>query len=111
MPRAALLGQRRAPVQLDLEAGPAAGDTLVAAALKILTQPCSNLKASWTQRAAQLWCEGLLRPPMAAGQDAGLRLPDTPARDAKVRPQSTTPEHSAHAFASRHALPPSLLMA
>ncbi len=83
MPRPA--GAQRAGLRLDLEQGPAAGDTLVTAALKILTQPCSDLKAAWTQSAAQLWRDGLLQPPPLDAQDA-LRMAvlDTPARDAKV---------------------------
>ena len=85
MPRPAPAGEQRAGVQLDLGQGPAAGDTLVAAALKILTQPCSDVKAAWTQAAAQLWRDGLLHPPEVDAQNVlAMAVPDTPARDAKV---------------------------
>ncbi len=85
MPRPALAGPQRAGVWLDLGQGPAAGDSLVAAALKILTQPCSDAKAAWTQSAAQLWREGLLQPPALDREDAlATAVPDTPARDTKV---------------------------
>ena len=85
MPRAAPSDQERAPAVFKLEAGPTAGDTLVAAALKILQQPSSDLKAAWTQHAAQLWHDGLLRPPMFAEGNLNMQPADTPARDSNVR--------------------------
>ena len=85
MPRPASSGEKRGGVQLDLEPGPASGDTLVAAALKILRQTSSDLKAAWTQRAAELWRNGLLQPPSFDCRKAvEPRPPDTPARDPKV---------------------------
>ena len=92
MPRPPPAGGQRAGARLDLGQGPAAGDTLVAAALKILTQPCSDAKAAWTQSAAQLWRDGLLQAPAPDGRAVpATGVPDTPARDAKVLMRFATP--------------------
>ena len=41
-------------------AAPEAGDTLVAAALKVMLQPDPWLKAAYTQQAVQLWQTGAI---------------------------------------------------
>ena len=60
---------------------PGPGDTLVAAALKVLRQSEASLKASWTMQAADLWRRGEISV-VACGSDPAP--PDTPARGGEV---------------------------
>ena len=60
---------------------PKAGDTLVAAALRVLLQPDPNLKAAWSSQIARLWKSGDITA-IACGEEP--QPPDTPARPAYV---------------------------
>jgi uncharacterized ferritin-like protein (DUF455 family) len=61
---------------------PRAGDTLAAAARKILQQPEPGLKAEWTQQAAELWRSGGISDTHADGEPLP---PATPGRSSKVK--------------------------
>ncbi len=60
---------------------PKAGDTLVAAALRVLQQPDPNLKAAWSNQIAGLWKSGDISA-IACGEEP--QPPDTPSRPACV---------------------------
>lgn len=60
---------------------PKAGDTLVAAALRVLQQPDPNLKAAWSNHIAGLWKSGDISA-IACGEEP--QPPDTPSRPACV---------------------------
>lgn len=61
---------------------PQTGDTLTAAARKILQQPEPEIKAQWTRLAADLWKSGDISVTHADGEPSP---PDTPARSSKVQ--------------------------
>lgn len=60
---------------------PQVGDTLCAAACKVLHQPEPTVKAQWTQLAADLWRSGGISETHTDGEPPP---PDTPARSPKV---------------------------
>ena len=74
---------------------PRAGDTLAAAARKILQQPEPGLKAEWTQQAAELWRSGIISDTHADGEPLP---PATPGRSSKVN------AHVNHIVASSQVL-------
>lgn len=61
---------------------PSSGDTLVAAAVKILLQPEPSIKSAWSHQVAQLWGTGDISN-VADGSER--RPPDTPARPQTVQ--------------------------
>jgi hypothetical protein len=62
---------------------PTADDSLVEAALKVLTQPDPWLKAEYTYKVVDLWNTGLIKD---VAPDVAPVVPDRPSRDdAKVQ--------------------------
>jgi hypothetical protein len=68
--------------QVMSHAQPSSGDTLVAAAVKILLQPEPIIKSAWSHQVAQLWRTGDICD-VADGSER--RPPDTPARPQSVQ--------------------------
>ncbi|GAB4816722.1 hypothetical protein N2152v2_003768 [Parachlorella kessleri] len=86
------------------------GDDIITVALKVLTQPDPHSKAEFTNLAAELWRQGLIREPGAGA----VRLPpDRPARDdTKVKlvaPKDVPKRKKGGTLASRQALLHSLV--
>lgn len=63
---------------------PLEGDSLLEVAVAILEEPTADIKAEWTQIAADLWREGRLTVRLSDTGEQLLLPPDKPARDAQV---------------------------